>query len=428
MNVLIQSYDSSNFAVYFSKGFTQEVLNAVRRLPNRRYNTEKKVWIIPDTPFSANLLLVNLYATGLFNYSEQRADKDSKIESLIKDEISRLHSLLLVRHYSKCTIQRYEKWIDDFLHIYLNFPYNITLANLSQTEINDFLKKLVFKKNVSASTQNQALASLLFYFRFVRNTPVEKLGFVIHAKKNPRIPVVFSREEVSCVIEKLNGTKRLIAKLLYGTGLRLNEALSLRVLDVDFDRNEIIVRHGKGDKDRHVMLPQKLIADIKAQIDYVKKIHQEDLNAGYGAVALPDSLGNKYPDGCKELKWQWLFPQKNRWKNSKTGEQGRWHLDESLVQRAVKQAVVEAGINKNASCHTFRHTFATHLLESGYDIRTIQELLGHSDVNTTKKHYAAIEDSRRRMARNKVSLREERNTAPAKPTVIEMIDLDLDNL
>lgn len=229
--------------------------------------------------------------------------------------------------------------------------YGILRKESVQNEIKDFLNYLAIKKKVSASTQNQALASLLFYFRFVKNTPVEELSNIVHAKKNPRIPVVFSREEVKLIIENLQGQKKLCAKLMYGTGLRLNEVLSLRILDLDFDRTEIIVRHGKGDKDRRVMLPQ--------------------------------SLGLKYPGGSKEFKWQWLFPQKSRWKNLKTGKEGRWPIDESLVQRAVKQAILGAGVNKNASCHTFRHSFATHLLENGYDIRTIQELLGHRDVSTT---------------------------------------------
>lgn len=152
---------------------------------------------------------------------------------------------------------------------------------------------------------------------------------------------------------------------------------------MNFDMNEIIVRHGKGDKDRHVMLPQKLVPKIKEQIEAVRKIHQKDLEDGWGKVAMPNQLDKKYPTVAKEFKWQWLFPQANRWKNKETGEEGRWHLDESLLQKAVKKAVLESGINKNASCHTFRHSFATHLLENGYDIRTVQELLGHSDIRTT---------------------------------------------
>ncbi|MBQ9537768.1 MAG: integron integrase [Treponema sp.] len=286
---------------------------------------------------------------------------------------------LEARHYSRRTAESYGRWVAAFLS-----EYGASAAEPGQSQINEFLTNLAVRRKVSPSTQNQALAALLFYFRFVKKVNPVDLSSVIHAKKKPRIPVVFSRREAMSVIEHLDGSKKLAAQLLYGTGMRLNELLSLRILDLDFDRKEIIVRHGKGDKDRHVMLPLSLIPALREHMRSVRELHEKDLADGWGRVELPGALAAKYPSAGKEFKWQWLFPQKNRWVNQETGEQGRWHLDESLMQRAVKQAVLEAGINKNASCHTFRHSFATHLLESGYDIRTVQELLGHSDVKTTQ--------------------------------------------
>ena len=189
--------------------------------------------------------------------------------------------------------------------------------------------------------------------------------------------------EVASVIERLDGNKKLAVELLYGTGMRLNEVLALRIPDIDFDRNEITARFGKGGKDRRVMLPKSLIAKLKKHITEVKCIHDKDLADGWSAVQLRDGMSKRSSEIAKEFRRQWLFPQKNRWINEKTGQQGRHHIDESILQKAVKTAVREAGIIKNASCHTFRHSFATHLLESGYDIRTVQELLGHSDVRTT---------------------------------------------
>ena len=378
MNILIKSHDDSNFSLQFLDGFSTQVLNAVRNVAGRRWDNENKIWLIPDNQKAADQLLQNIYETGLFNMPEDQNKIHFTEDTFIARETKKVTEALSVRHYSEHTKQSYKKWVADFLRI-----YQAKADSMGEREINEYLKNLALQKHVSASTQNQALASLLFYFRYIKNTPVLELGSVIHAKKKERVPVVFSREEVTKVIECMNGTKKLIAKLLYGTGMRLNEALSLRILDLDFDRNEIIIRHGKGDKDRHVMIPQKLVPELKAHIEKVRQLHNQDLRDGWGSVTLPGALAGKYPDGCKEFKWQWLFPQKNRWTNAHTGEQGRWHLDESLMQRAVKQAVLEAGVNKNASCHTFRHSFATHLLEIGYDIRTIQELLGHSDVSTT---------------------------------------------
>ena len=381
MTVTVKPYSDTELSIFLSQGFNQTILNAIRSIPNRRWNNEDKIWLIPNNQKSVDLLLNNLYETDLFTVQNNKQNH-SEIQSVeridsINSSLTEVKKLLVARHYSSHTIDSYLKWIKTFLSIYKEHK------NLSQKHINEYLTNLAVKYNVSPSTQNQAMSALLFYFRFFKHEDLDQLSEVIHAKKRARVPVVFSREEVSKVIENLQGNKKLIAKLLYGTGMRLNEALSLRILDVDFDQNEIIVRHGKGDKDRHVMLPQSLILELKAHIQNVKKIHQKDLADGWGALKLPGALNAKYPNGSKEFKWQWLFPQKNRWKNASTGEEGRWHLDESLMQRAVKQAVLEAGINKNASCHTFRHSFATHLLENGYDIRTIQELLGHSDVSTT---------------------------------------------
>lgn len=392
MTVTITPHQNSKIAVFLSNGFTEPVLNAVRNTPERKWNSEQKTWFIPNTQKHLDLLLNNLYNTGLFNSEnkeEHKAPLKSKIEINSQQhncdaetdyvtDIEQVKKLLITKHYSPRTIESYTKWIKSFLSIYKN-----QFENLSQKHINDYLSNLAVKYHVSPSTQNQAMSALLFYFRYIKHEELTNLSEVTHAKKKERIPVVFSRDEVHKVIEKLNGNKKLIAKLLYGTGMRLNEALSLRILDIDFDCNEIIIRHGKGDKDRHVMLPQKLIPELKAHIEEVHELHKKDLSEGWGKVSMPTALSAKYPGGSKEFKWQWLFPQKNRWINQTTKEEGRWHLDESLMQRAVKQAVSEAGINKNASCHTFRHSFATHLLESGYDIRTIQELLGHSDVSTT---------------------------------------------
>ncbi len=381
-DILISDFDEFFFKVDFPERFNEAMLDAVREVPGRVWNQEERLWLIPFSKTAASQLLKNIYATGLFNADEKfecipccRSVPQS--EKHIDYQIRKINEALTARHYSEHTKTSYKKWVEDFLIV------NQGKDNIGEREINEYLKNLALKKNISASTQNQALAALLFYFRFILNTPVTELGSVIRAKKSERIPVVLSREEVARVIENLYGQKKLIAKLLYGTGMRLNEAISLRVLDIDFDQNEIIVRHGKGDKDRHVMIPQKLVSELKEHIEKVRSLHKRDLADGWGASPMPGALAGKYPTGCKEFKWQWLFPQKNRWKNKTTGEEGRWHLDESLMQRAVKQAILEAGINKNASCHTFRHSFATHLLEIGYDIRTIQELLGHSDVSTT---------------------------------------------
>lgn len=254
---------------------------------------------------------------------------------------------------------------------------------MGESEINAFLTHLAVKAKVSASTQNQALSALLFLYRHVIGREVGDLGEVVRARKPKRLPVVMTVEEVKTVLAQLTGPKWLMVALMYGTGLRLMECLRLRVQDIDFECKEILVRDGKGAKDRRTMLPESLTKPLKVHLDEVQKIHRKDLGDGWGRVNLPEALERKYPNAPGEWRWQWVFPQEQRWKNTRTGEQGRHHIHQTVLQRAVREAVHRAGIVKRVGCHTFRHCFATQLLEAGYDIRTIQELLGHKDISTT---------------------------------------------
>lgn len=396
MTITIKSNNDTSIAIDFNGKFTTEMLNAVRSVPNRKYLPEQKIWVIPDNQKSIDTLLENLYATGEFSVTSDEIEKfedaqnKSELEKKIlpkmqvasitnsnSEELQKLKEILITRHYSVRTIENYIFWAKKFLQTHKDSKSG------GQNQINGFLTNLAVNENVSASTQNQALAALLFFFRFVRGEEPENLTNLIHAKNKKRAPVVLTKKEVTSVIAHLEENKQLAVELLYGTGMRLNELLCLRILDVDFERAEITIRYGKGGKDRRVMLPKSLVPKLEKHIAEVKKIHEKDLADGWGKVLLPPNVEKRSPDSAKDFCWQWLFPQKNRWKNEKTGEEGRHHIDESILQKAVKNAVHEAGIIKNASCHTFRHSFATHLLENGYDIRTVQELLGHSDVRTT---------------------------------------------
>ncbi|MBU2056102.1 MAG: integron integrase [Proteobacteria bacterium] len=293
--------------------------------------------------------------------------------------LDQLRETLRSRHYSRRTEQTYCQWVKRYI-----FFHNVRHpAEMAEPEMNQFLTHLAVKENVSASTQNQALSALLFLYRYVLDREIGDLGEVIRARKPKHVPVVMTREKVKAVLNHLTGDKWLMASLMYGAGLRLMECLRLRVQDVDFNRNEITVRDGKGAKDRITMLPESLKKPLQDLLRQVRTIHETDLSSGWGRVPMPDALDRKYPSAPIDWRWQWVFPQENRWKDLRTGEQGRHHVDESLVQKAVRNAVVKAGLTKRASSHTFRHSFATHLLEDGSDIRTVQELLGHSDVKTT---------------------------------------------
>jgi integron integrase len=293
--------------------------------------------------------------------------------------LGRVRLAMEARHYSPRTIATYRQWVLRFVrHHGLRHP-----EEMGGKEINTFLTHLAVGEQVSASTQNQALAALLFLYRDVLQREVGELDGVIRARRPKRLPVVLTREEVRAVLGHLHGTAWLMASLLYGAGLRLMECHCLRVKDLDLERGEILIRDGKGAKDRVTMLPGALIAPLEEHLRAVRRLHERDKSEGWGQVVLPDALVRKYPAANREWAWQWVFPQATRWRNPRTEEEGRHHVHETVLQRLFHDAVRAAGIAKNASCHTLRHSFATHLLESGQDIRTIQELLGHKDVSTT---------------------------------------------
>jgi integron integrase len=286
---------------------------------------------------------------------------------------------LRVLHYSIRTEQAYVDWIKR----YILFHDKRHPKDMGAQEVEAFLTHLAVAGKVSASTQNQAKSALLFLYRKVLEIKLPWLDSVTQANAPKRLPVVLTVSEVQAVLSRLSGTHLLIASLLYGGGMRLMEAVRLRVKDVDFARREIMVREGKGFKDRVTMLPEAVVVALKAHLAKAKALHEEDLAQGVGEVYLPFALDKKYPNAGREWGWQYVFPAKSLSVDPRSGKTRRHHVDEKGVQRAVKQAVRDAELTKPATPHTFRHSFATHLLQSGYDIRTVQELLGHSDVSTT---------------------------------------------
>jgi integron integrase len=277
------------------------------------------------------------------------------------------------------TEEAYVSWIKRFIL----FHGKRHPLDMGEPEIAQFLSALAIKKQVTASTQNQALCALLFLYREVLAQDVGWLEDVVRAKRPRRLPVVLTRHEIKALLSALPGVKWLMASLLYGAGLRLLECLRLRVKDLDFGANHIVVREGKGNTDRVTMLPAVVRVPLAAHVERVRQLHQSDLERGFGRVYLPDGLRRKYPNAEREWGWQWVFPASRVGMDPRSGEQRRHHVHESVLQRAVKEAARTIGLPKLVSCHTLRHSFATHLLEDGYDIRTIQELLGHRDVSTT---------------------------------------------
>ncbi len=295
--------------------------------------------------------------------------------------LTQLRTAIRTRHYSPRTEEAYVQWVRRFIR----FCGTRHPRELGAQDVTRFLSSLAVDANVSASTQNQALAAIVFLYRDVLNMPVGWLNVLVRAKRPARVPVVLTRDEVRQLFGQQRGgdAARLVLEVLYGTGMRLLEGLRLRVKDIDFGANEITVRGGKGDRDRRTMLPDRLKSRLLKHLAEVRVQNERDVAAGSGWVALPGALGLKYPNAGREWGWQWVFPAGRMYEDAETGQRRRHHMHETVVQRAFKEALRASGIPKKASCHTLRHSFATHLLESGYDIRTVQELLGHRSVETT---------------------------------------------
>jgi integron integrase len=283
------------------------------------------------------------------------------------------------KHFSLRTEQTYVHWIKSFI-LYHGKRHP---REMGATEVTAFLNHLARERRVASATQNQGLNAILFLYREVLASPLGWLDGIDRAKRPVRVPTVLTQEEAARLISQLEGTIWLMASLLYGAGLRLMECLRLRVKDVDFGYGQVLVRDGKGGKDRVTMLPRTVVEPLKQHLVRVKTLHQRDLAEGYGEVELPYALSRKYPNAGREWAWQYVFPSRKRSVDPRTGVIRRHHIYETVLQRAVKQAARDAGISKPVSCHTLRHSFATHLLESGYDIRTVQELLGHKELTTT---------------------------------------------
>jgi len=300
------------------------------------------------------------------------APRSPKLLDQVRDKIR-------VKHYSIRTETQYLQWIKRFIL----FHGKRHPGEMGAAEVEAFLSHLATEGNVSASTQNQSLSALLFLYREVLGIDLPWMDGMVRAKKPRRLPSVLNRAEVDKVLERMDGTYGLMARMLYGTGMRLMECVRLRVKDIDFQRREILIREGKGFKDRVTMLPEALVKPLQVHLDKRRRLYDDDRAKGMAEVFLPFALERKYPNAAQEWAWQYVFPSGSFSIDPRSGHERRHHIDEKLLQRAMKRAVMSSGIAKVATPHTLRHSFATHLLESGYDIRTVQELLGHSDVSTT---------------------------------------------
>jgi integron integrase len=305
--------------------------------------------------------------------------------------LNQVRDVMRFRRYSLQTEKTYIYWIKKYILFHgVRHPKEMGAA-----EVEAFLTYLAVEENVAATTQNQAMFALLFLYKEALGAPLESLGGKFtSAKRSTRVPVVLTREETAAVLSQLSGVNWIMANLLYGAGLRLKECLRLRVKDLDFGYQQIIVRDGKGGKDRFTILPEKLVEPLKKHLEIVKNLHENDLKAGLGETLLPFAFDRKNPNAAREWKWQYVFPSAKISRDPRTGKLGRHHLSESGLQKAVKIALRKAAIEKHASCHTLRHSFATHLLQNGSDIRTIQDLLGHKELTTTMIYTHVLQSNR----------------------------------
>jgi integron integrase len=367
--------------------YSPERVEKIKTVAGRRWDKERKHWSVPlyDKAVERLMQLFEgeqvLVAPGLGPASTTSKEPEVSIAAAmeISGLIKMLRSAIRSRHFSPATEAIYASWAERFMRRNAGTP----LEKLGETEITSYLSHLASDHNVAASTQNQALHALLFFFKEVMGREIGLLDQVVRAKRPVRLPVVLTKEEVSAILGCMSGTPHLMAMVLYGGGLRLMECCTLRVKDLDFAKNQILIRAGKGNKDRYTILARMATEPLQKHLAAVKAQHEEDLRRGRGRVAMPNNLDKKYPNAGKEWAWQWVFPATCHYEDMTTGESRRHHLHETVLQKAFKEARLRSGVGKAAGCHTLRHSFATHLLEAGYDIRTIQELLGHNNVSTT---------------------------------------------
>jgi integron integrase len=311
--------------------------------------------------------------------SDTQAQQGSSYSPKSSPFLNEVRKVMRLKHMSRRTEASYLHYIIDFIR----FCGKRHPREMGAGEIRAYLSHLATDKNVAASTQNVALSALLFLYRQVLHLDLPEIDNIERARRPKRVPVVFTPAEVEAILAQLTGTHLLVIGLLYGTGMRLSECLRLRVKDLDFAYRQIVVRDGKGEQDRVTVLPEKLVSSLKLQLESAKALHERDLSEGFGEVELPYALKRKYPDAARSWSWQYVFPAARCSVDPRSDRVGRHHILEDGIQRAMKRAMKRASITKHGSCHTLRHSFATHLLESGYDIRTVQELLGHKDVQTT---------------------------------------------